>query len=157
MPQRFDLGHSEKVCSHRLRHQGRVSLHRICLREIPLQEYLQLMNPYEFRSVGDYAGQKLMITFISPHLRRPVLLTRYIYGIQRRPPVLKGHEWKYPQLPSGIIQFLRNYDIEPYGYIPGTLSYIPEPGDYSRSIYDVRRHHLSRRIITYGIHDQGTI
>ena len=118
------LGHSEKIFRHRFRHIGRIPLHRIGLRIMPLQKDLQLMDSYEIRGVSNYRGKECTIALIAAKLAGTVLLTCDIDGIQGHSIFLYGHKGLDLQLPAGVRQGCRHGHIEADGDIACPFCYI---------------------------------
>ena len=118
------LGHSEKIFRHRFRHIGRIPLHRIGLRIMPLQKDLQLMNAYKIRSVSNYRSKERTIALISAELTGTILLTCDIDGIQWYGIPLYCHKGLDLQLPAGVRQGCRHGHIEADGDIACPFCYI---------------------------------
>ena len=157
MDQGIALGHSEKIFRHRFRYIGRIPLHRIGLRIMPLQEDLQLMNAYEICRVSNYRSKESTIALVAAELTGTILLTCDIDGIQWYGIPLYCHKGLDLQLPAGVRQGCRHGHIEADGDIARPLRHITEACCNLRGIYHISSHHLSSLGIPYRIHYQGLV
>ena len=126
MVQSISLSNSKKIFSHRLRNQGTVILHRICLRKMSFQKYLKLSEMYKVRSISYYGSQESPVSLVTPQLCCPITGASNIDRIQFERIRQNAHHRPYLELPSRIRHSCRNRNIKSDSHISRPLRHIPE-------------------------------
>ena len=99
MSQRLHLSHTEQTFRHRLGHYGRITLHTIGLRKIPLEKYLQLPHPHKVCRICYDRCQKCPIPLVSPQLLLSVSFPCHIHRLKLYCIILDPHSRADLKLP----------------------------------------------------------
>ena len=126
-----------------VRNGGGIGPELIQFGNVPFYEYLQLTDVDEAVRVGNDGIQEFAVLFIAFHLPPSVLCPRDDHRFQPDAVLHHEHVRIEPELPSAVLQFSRDYNLEFQVHFPMTFSYIPEPCRNHCGPYDIGGGHLS--------------